>query len=643
MPWRAPVTRAAALAAALLVVAAAPSVARAALLEPLPRAGEAGVALEARANRFDDRPAAGTDARWRAWTRVGLGGDLGPGGLLSWQGAVRPGWLRGDPPDGGGAVRAAQLDWDVSGRLLAGRPVSGTFAHARARGTSERAARPLGEFEVETSSAEAALAWRPLPLRLTWLERSTYQRWTVDPRETPLVTDYAERTVRLAARNDRTDLVLQRAHFDDRDGREDFRSTHAAFGHTLRWGRGSRLATALAQTRRERASAYRQASWEERLRLQHLRSLATEWSVARFETDALGARSRTDGWSGAVEHRPAAWLAWGGRAATHHARLDGAANTVRVLAPRASVRLAPGRGVVLSAGVDAAFERREERGGRGASRAVVGERHVVPPTRVFVLDQPGADPASVVVRAAGGAITYVAPLDYRVTRVGDVVQVDVPATSRIAPGDALEADYRHVPAGLERSTARATSANAAISWGGLSLRHRRAARGADAESPGLRATVPAYDERATEAEARLRGGACAATLRAERRERESDGPRYRADRLQADLAPPVAGGLASALCVTVERRRGAGARLDIASAALRLGWSAPGALRLDGTVDAYRSRIPGAPAERAVSASLDAGWTFGAVEAGGRFAQQWRSGTIPGTARHVALRVVRRF
>lgn len=603
---------------------------------------ELGLGLEGSTNGFPNVKRS-VDVRYRQWARIPLSGSVLHTKFLSYSLVLRPTWSQGATNGSSRTVHQRQLGVDASARFLQGRGVSLLLARSWASALSSRGDSRTSDFTSSSTGATALLNFRPFPVTAAYGRRSVDQSWFASSPTEPLRQTYAMRSLRFRGSSTKTSVLVERIGFDDVDDEDDYAYVVGEYRHTLRWGKGSQLASSLGHSVRTNSSPHRRLEWEERLRLQHLQSLSSDYFYGESRSRDLSSSTQTRSFGMNVRHRPAPWIGWSVGETSRMTRVTDHTSSVLTLAPGLSLSSPWRVGPRVMASVVLGFDRREGEGRTRARVPVVDERHVLDPTRLFRLESSDVDPGTVSIRDSELAISFVLDLDYQLDVIGGTVQVFVPVTSRVQVGDTLRVDYQYLLPGSRTEETVTTSYTVSIAQGPLGVRHRQSTRDLLTDVPRGPLGPPDFRDMTTSVEYSRRIPGAQIRIEARQHRRSSDVTRQTVRDLILAITPRAWTKLSTSLNGAWSRSTGDRQRVTAISWNGSAAWATSAELFLRGQLDFFwLSRLEDG-FERSLGASVDMNGRIQSLETTLRYGHRWREFGRTVTEDRFSLRLVRRF
>jgi hypothetical protein len=291
-----------------------------------------------------------------------------------------------------------------------------------------------------------------LPYQLEYRDESDDTRFVTGSSQTPVRTNLRNKLLRFTARNSKVRILLQRHAQEDRlAGVERIRSI-ASLRHTLRWGKGSQLSTAVNRWKNSGVGESETIRLSENVKLMHRRNLSSGYSYIYAKT-----ATATD-----VQHQSL------GQITTNYEIVHGIRASAGGLGDWRRTRSGTHQSLYrvtsqLTLGADLPLGARASASGRASHQwlrqgsenglvEMVDERHPIGEVGRFQLNESFVEPASVVVKSQEG-FPFQPEIDYRIVEVGAFLEIVLLPGGRIQPGETVLVDYqfRLVPGGSARA------------------------------------------------------------------------------------------------------------------------------------------------------------------------------------------------
>lgn len=298
-----------------------------------------------------------------------------------------------------------------------------------------------------------------MPARISYASRNEQRDQTTGVPARQVFRDEWTRTFSYLAQSSKTRLFLERRDFRrgtelaHRGGitpggdpsRDDFRfvQLQGQATHELRWGKGSRLLSRLQYMDRTHDLEFSSLSWSEAANLRQTRRVTSNISGtwARQSSPTSSGYSATGSYQLVFQASPTKRLEL-----VADARETSSGEVSRRssgIGPRVRAQIALPAGARLGANLHGSYRWNDQRTGKGLYAQSVQEPHRPGAAGLFTLDNPFADPASVVITSQSGDELYEEGLDYRVVLNGPFVEIHVLPGGRIGGDDVLLVDYRY--------------------------------------------------------------------------------------------------------------------------------------------------------------------------------------------------------
>ncbi len=605
--------------------------------------GEIGVGYDGIWSDLSIAPGSGRQ-HFEEWVQLDLSGAVSNPRLLGFDLGVRPiraqtNWT-GEPPSPNGGRSALNVYGRLS--LLAGAPVS-LFLGGRLW-RDDHTDRLSFETQERVAEFEGRLSFRNpyLPATLDYEDRARDVTWRPNPLQSTS-RDETIRTLRLTARNSKTNVTVEQLWYDDRVGQRDFNTFRTYLAHRLRWGKGSNLSSAFRYRNQSGTTPNELISWSQVARLQQSWTVWSDYSYSIFSQQSLGSETR-----GVTGQLIASWralteLTLSVEGYGYYRSFNVGRSTYYRAQPQASFRTRLPLEATLLGQVAVGYEWHDQEPGDDGFGAVVDESHVIDPSGRFSLTERFVDLTSVVVTSADETIVFDPDFDYLLLEEDPFVNLVVLPGGRLQAGDTVLVDYRFqlMPAG---------SANAIlgryeleIRRGGLRLFHRRSIQDeVDGVGPSTLPLLRNIDDIATGIgfSGRVLRGSFSGL--AQHRRRRGDTFDFTNYSLSARLRYALVTNLHASGGAGVSLRRGGRSELDILQGEGSLDWTPNRSLLLRGEL-AFWTLSDGGRDEAFLGGGINAEWRFGLFTLSARYDRlNWQNAFERGEDRLLA-RIVRRF
>lgn len=586
----------------------------------------------------EDRPAL-SDNAYLEWLRLPIEGMLIDPRIFRYRFAVD---LRLSQqaartlPEG---LRGRSLGWSGNAQLFSSQPVSIAVSARRASGSTGRGDVSMSEFS--SNSVTGSLRYRNpyLPVTLIHSQRSSENTWQAGP-DLSIDRRSWSRTTQLRASNRKLSILLARDLSQAAEATDRISGSQVLVNHSVGWGKGSRLTTTVERLTQEGLLNTKRSRWMENLRIQHTEDVYSTVSFRRASSLVSDQKGRTWSLNGQINGQitDAARVGFGARRSVSSFGIF--TESATALGPTLSTRVTLPAELRLTASGSLRRERRV-RVGEGGVVPVIDESHVVDETRVFFLDQPDVDLASIHIRSTNQA-RFDLETDFRFSQLGDLTQVIVPAGSRIRVGDELLISYMYVFEGVPSATSYTGGYSVAVSRSGISLTHSLSFRdGTDAQSGGVQ--VRQHYEKRTSIRAVRFTSVGRLDLGATYRDRDSEEFRYETLGVEAALVLPRWSTRTAILGASYSTSASDGRHASTLSLRSNFGWQVSSRMRLGLRVERLSLTTLEQGTDVSTSADLEAHATVGATSVDARLVRSMRGGVRSITRHHFSVRLVRHF
>lgn len=571
--------------------------------------GETGFQWDATRGRSLPGPSV-SESNMRGWVGISLAGQLADSRWLTWAWSARPGFVRSGGSSPGSWLETSELAHQFTAgsqpwpwlraqltadrdRIVANRGEEASresrLSHAEGRADVRASAFSLGVLSRRERSDDRWMATAVTPELERHVDRRAFEAWLESSK------------LRLAERRTRESSP---------GASGEVRTTHTTLDHTLRWGRGSRLATSLEwNDQSPRTATIVDRAVEERLHLRHTSALSSDYRFHANHARLLAGEGTTRSHHAEFAARSdGVGLALGG--GVRDDRSPGREGRAWSIGPRVFAQRASRSGLRLSAQAGASLERERRTGANDARLAVTGETHRVGPTRSFTLAVEGVDSATVVVRDANGVSGYVVGLDWDLVRAGTRTSVVIPLGSRIAVGDVLLVTYEATPPGVPSRRSTRLDLGVGAEWRGVSLRLEDLQTVAEDAPRDRGARGLGQREQVATLAALVPRGALQFDASATERKRVVEGQSARVEEARVSLGWRWSPAWRAAGEAAVSQSLGSGGRLGSTVKRLSVEWSDGGAWRWSAHLDGARFDRSGASAvtQRLAGTDVTARW-----------------------------------
>ena len=251
------------------------------------------------------------------------------------------------------------------------------------------------------------------------------------------------RQFNLVVQNSKTRVRYQRLAVDDLLRTDDDYLRHQLIGtNDQNWGKGSSLRSRVSYTQLDGTSSVETLNWGQSVHLQHTADVGTNLNY--YVNDTQTRFDATKGWGAGLTEtvRLSSSLITSLTGGANGRRSTAGSYSSWRIMPRAQYTHELAAGIRFSGGGGVGYQYRSQESDEDGYGTVVGERHVVPPSIRFLLDQPNVDPTSVRITSEDAVILYELGPDYRLFVSGPFLEVIAQPGGRIEAGQVLLVDYR---------------------------------------------------------------------------------------------------------------------------------------------------------------------------------------------------------
>ncbi|MDH3224251.1 MAG: hypothetical protein OEO23_11095 [Gemmatimonadota bacterium] len=585
-----------------------------------------------------------SDDTFREWLSLPFDGSLVDPQLLSWSLVLRPTLSQRRStglPDG---LNTRELSYQFSSQILQGRRLSLTASANASSGSTSGGLGSSGEFNTTARGLDIQFRNAWLPLRAGYRTTSRRNRWVTSSIRLPIEWSNSDRMLQVLGEGRKTRFSIQHMDFTDRLGPNDFSVLTMGVTHTARWGKGSRLRSSLDRTDREGSIQSDRFTWREALTLKHTENTTSTHSYRRSRVRTAMGRSTLGNWSTGIRSQLLEWLTVGGQYGGTRTRFDGSLDDVRSWAPQADLSFRFARRGRITLGGAVGREHRTRRGIVGQAVSVLDEPQSVDASRVFRLDQLGADPTSVVIEREDRTLVYVRGLDYEILALERVVEVVIPPGSRISEGETVLVSYRFTLEDLPSGDLTTTRFYGSLSLWGLTASYNESRREVDESEPGLDFSLGASEEASAALRGRWSVFGAAVDVGARRRRRETATLRYDVEEADGNVSWPLWRGGPQLSAGASTRRamdRGGALRSDAVFGAVV--WPIARQVRFHGRVQTLRFELENGSLSRALGTTGDLTFQLGETDVLLRHQYDRQTAPVRYRGSRLSIRMVRRF
>ncbi len=460
--------------------------------------GEVGVSWEASWYRFDP-PSDLSRRTWREWLALQVGGFVVDPRLLMFDVKVQPLFAqsRFEPDSESGGADGFVGFFGI--RALYGTALNVTLSGSRINDDVRGRFGSLTDQDFWEWRAEVAHKNPYLPATFTYDDRTRDVLWQRRPTSNTNRSNDRTRVLRLIAANSKINLRLERLTFDDRLSDRDFTRNQALLNHLFRWGKGSSVNSWFRYIDRSGTAPFELLAWNEMVHLQHRLDTYTdlEWRLGRQET-AAGVMNDVF-WRGVPAHDINRVLTVALEGFGEYRNSSVARQSYTRVRPEARVVAPLPLGLTFAARVAGGYEWHDQDSFEDGEIEIANEPHIVTPDGRFLLDEPFANPGSVMITSADGADLFQEGADYRLSQAGPFLEVFVLPGGRISLGQTLLVDYRVRVLPEASTNALLASWDVSLRLGGLvRIYHERALQDDLGEvPPGVIPALRNYDNTTT--------------------------------------------------------------------------------------------------------------------------------------------------
>ncbi|MDP1861372.1 MAG: hypothetical protein Q8K82_22040, partial [Gemmatimonadaceae bacterium] len=274
---------------------------------------------------------------------------------------------------------------------------------------------------------------------------------------------------------------------------------------------------------------------------------------------------------------------------------------------------------------------------------VSDERHTTAQAREFTLDFERADSTSITLVNEDRSLAYVNGFDYRLVRLGDLVRISIPLSSRIHVGEVVLVSYRYMLPPAPGIRTRSLGADASLAVGGMSVQHSIRRRRSVATDGAASDALDSADEYTTSASLRraLRFGSVQGDLT--HRVRQHSRNDFTSTELRAAVASPSGYAVQGVLGASGTQSRMNERDTRMVTTVASVGWMVSSTFQIQTTAETWVWSTDDRARERLRSLNLEVVWSLGALETDWRFSSQQRDAAAVGTQHQFFGRVRRRF
>ncbi|MHB1068522.1 MAG: hypothetical protein ACYC1W_01510 [Gemmatimonadaceae bacterium] len=645
MPWRRRCRVRLAHAVAVAVAVCWPATAAAQWLRMSGNGGELGV--EARRERsLGENGAPSAITLFTEWVALPFQGTLASPRLMTYALNLRPTWAQQRATQGAAAILNG-MGASASVNLLAASPIPITVHGERSTGSLRGDFGSETNYRLSSRGATVRLQNRAFPISLDYSARHALSDFASAFSTAPMRRDETWRTWRLTGQSTKLMANLEQMRLIDGIGALSYDLTSARAVHQLRWGRGSTLATSADWQWRHGNEPQRTRLIAGTLRLRHAEALSSALALQqqilrapKFSANTRGGSyalsfDRPRGLSGSVDVS--------GATSMYH---NGRSNSLQVT-PTLRLNAALPFGARLTGAVFAGALRRGQDFFGDSWIIATDERHVTPEGREFTLAFERADSASIRLVNVDRSLSYLNGFDFHLIRLGDLIRIAIPLSSRIRVGDAVLVSYRYELPPAPGIRTRTAGADASLSVGPLTLEHsvrRNRSVSTDGAADGAANDALDNSDEVTTA-ARLRSMHRFGSVQSDitRRVRQHSRNDFTSTELRASIASPTGYAVHGLIGATGTQSRMNERDTRIVTTTASVGWMLSSTFQVRATAETWMWSTDDRARDRLRNLNFEVTWSFGALETDWRFSSQQRHAATVGTQNQFFGRVRRRF
>lgn len=556
------------------------------------------------------------------WLRLHLDGSVVDRDMIRYRLGLRPSLAQNrlSRGDEAGTSNTRLLGVDLDLQFLPTRPLSGylrliqQYNHEGAYGESR------ADVSGRLNQVDAGLRFENvlMPLDLTFQRQRSRSWWEANGQQ--VESNLAFETFRLLGVNRKTTLQVEQTTNHEP---VDSRVRRATLENRQTWGKGSRLRTRISYQHRTTVgfADYRIWQWGFDSRLQHTRSIWSDWSYQEWDGRTNGVQTGRRVVSAVLNGSPI-------RQATARVLVRSEAFRSGDLRER-RLRIEPGLsgnvrlpgGAALTASASLGYEDYRLTGSGGVLVSVVNESHVVDQTGAFQLDNAGADATTVVVRGPN-AVIFQEGLDYEVFETGGFVEVVALPGGRVIPGQEVTVDYRFRPPEGFSAPALVGAASATLRFRFLRVYYRRwlhDPKGEEFDNGVRLGRLRFRDNQTFGIDATLSLRRISAALQARRGLRVDDGYRIENSSIGGKLTARLPARMTAKTGVTYYYAEGTGGSNRRLTGHAGVDWRAAPDLFVGATVAVWRSTQFETSRRTQLASSLQFSWTPGLLRFSARY------------------------
>lgn len=369
-------------------------------------------------------------------------------------------------------IEGTYLDYDINLGALRGAKAPVDLAAGASRNTRTLSSN-LGnrtDFTLENRSLELGVKLPAFPWRLSYGERLLEQTFQSGHTAALRHRDEFERSVRLQGRSSKLQIEVERRWFDDRISDNDYNMLQQTAHHKLLWGKNSRLITQQSYYNRVGAHSFKRFSIFERLRLQHLDNLSSNFD---YDYSSITQNDVTKVYSGmyTANYQPTEKLNLG--LSVQGRNSDMGVGTEKEYG--GALNLSYARDIfdkgTLNFGLSGS-SLQTDRQSSGSTFESLDVSYSVPATLIVLLDTRAIETGSIVVTDAVASQVFLEGVDYIVRALsGDRTELQILTSGLIAAGDVILISYSAAAQPPAEFNTGTVSANISLGFEWVRLYH----------------------------------------------------------------------------------------------------------------------------------------------------------------------------
>lgn len=498
------------------------------------------------------------------------------------------------------------------------------------------------EFEEALRAAE--VWWRNpfLPMSASVSQRRLRDTWYRSLMELPLARDERYDAVRWSGNNSKSAAAVEHSDFTDLQRGTRVQTRLASIANTLRWGKGSTLASNGSRNDVSGMTEYSRRFWSQSAHVQHTPAVRSNASYTLYSTGSGDRSNSGDAEELSLTARLSPGFHLGFRGRRSAARFGAGEATMMSAGPMLSYGRNFGRRLSVSANA-AVYQDWHRRTLHDRRAYVLDEPFTVDSTRRITLRRPSVDAASLQVQRADRTQIYSAGLDYQVFATEITTELTIIPGGRIAIGDSLLLTYEFLLPAQQPETGTSSEFGTTVTSGPLSLFYRRLILGSQSPMAVDFVTI-STDEVVAGGRFMLERGLRSLDISAEEHRRAARGLTYVTRQGRVGLSARSLGGTVALLQLAVNRTVAGDLETQDASATGGVSWWASRAFRLSTEVRGWTWRATNFGSQRLLGGAMGAEFQMGLLS----FFLRWEAyareyGSAPGRESILTTRLARRF